>query len=40
MQSNETFVKSVVLKSVSLNGHTWWTAVERTFVGCGYAYTL
>ena len=40
MQSNESFVKSVVLKSMSLNDHPWWTAVERTFVGCGYAYTL
>ena len=40
MQSNASFVKSVVLKSMSLNDHPWWTAVERTFVRCGYAYTL
>ena len=28
MQSDESFVKSVVLNSMSLNDHPWWTAVD------------
>ena len=40
MQSSESFVKSVVLKSVFLNDHPRWATVQRTFVGCGCAYTL
>ena len=40
MQSNESFVKSVVLKSMFLNDHPRWATVQRTFVVCGCAYTL
>ena len=28
MQSNESFVKSVVLKSMSLNDHPWWKLLK------------
>ena len=40
MQSNESFVKSVVLKSMFLKDHPRWATVQRTFVGSGCAYTL